>query len=175
MVHVGLTKSLHCSYDNNFTQLNKYCRNTCCLRVVVALGPSIHQYSYNFRSLSYSTNWHFYNWWVRCCYFVAIETLSEAVKILKGELMMKAIDEHQMDQAIIFCRTKLDCDNAEAYLTYFGGGMPPTTLLLVSLPVLRLICQSKSHFLMYLSLPEQIILIDWPWLRPGQSPARTPD
>ncbi|XP_063907941.1 ATP-dependent RNA helicase Ddx1 [Zophobas morio] len=44
------------------------------------------------------------------------ETLSEAVKMLKGEYCVKAIDEHNMDRAIIFCRTKLDCDNLEKYL-----------------------------------------------------------
>lgn len=44
------------------------------------------------------------------------ETLSEAVKILKGEYTLKAIDEHKMEKALIFCRTKLDCDNLEKYL-----------------------------------------------------------
>ncbi|XP_069172141.1 ATP-dependent RNA helicase Ddx1-like isoform X3 [Procambarus clarkii] len=43
------------------------------------------------------------------------ETLSEAVKLLKGEYCIKAIDTHKMDQALIFCRTKLDCDNLERY------------------------------------------------------------
>jgi ATP-dependent RNA helicase DDX1 len=27
-----------------------------------------------------------------------------------------------MDQAIIFCRTKVDCDNVEQYLLELGGG-----------------------------------------------------
>ncbi|KAL1502170.1 hypothetical protein ABEB36_007355 [Hypothenemus hampei] len=44
------------------------------------------------------------------------ETLSEAVKLLKGEYTIRAIDVHNMDRAIIFCRTKLDCDNLEKYL-----------------------------------------------------------
>lgn len=44
------------------------------------------------------------------------ETLSEAVKLLKGEYCVRAIDEHNMDRAIIFCRTKLDCDNLEKYM-----------------------------------------------------------
>lgn len=44
------------------------------------------------------------------------ETLSEAVKMLKGEYCVRAIDVHNMDRAIIFCRTKLDCDNLEKYL-----------------------------------------------------------
>lgn len=51
-----------------------------------------------------------------------IEALSEAVKILKAEYLMAAIDEHKMDQAILFCRTKLDCDNLERYLCSRGGG-----------------------------------------------------
>ncbi|XP_076629609.1 ATP-dependent RNA helicase Ddx1 [Colletes latitarsis] len=49
------------------------------------------------------------------------ETLSEAVKILKGEYCVRAIKEHNMDRAIIFCRTKLDCDNLERYLKQTGG------------------------------------------------------
>jgi ATP-dependent RNA helicase DDX1 len=43
------------------------------------------------------------------------ETLSEAVKMLKGEYCIRAIREHKMDRAIIFCRTKVDCDNLENY------------------------------------------------------------
>jgi ATP-dependent RNA helicase DDX1 len=43
------------------------------------------------------------------------ETLSEAVKMLKGEYCVRAIDQHKMDRAIIFCRTKVDCDNLEKY------------------------------------------------------------
>lgn len=50
------------------------------------------------------------------------ETLSEAVKLLKGEYCVKAIDTHKMDQALIFCRTKLDCDNLENYFNQIGGG-----------------------------------------------------
>lgn len=50
------------------------------------------------------------------------ETLSEAVKKLKGDLVIKAIDKFQMDQGIIFCRTKLDCDNLEKYFNLIGGG-----------------------------------------------------
>ena len=50
------------------------------------------------------------------------ESLSEAVKILKVDYLVTAINEHKMDQAIIFCRTKLDCDNVEKYLVSLGGG-----------------------------------------------------
>ncbi len=46
----------------------------------------------------------------------APETLSEAVKVLKGEYVLKAIEEHKMDRCLIFCRTKIDCDNLEVYL-----------------------------------------------------------
>lgn len=51
-----------------------------------------------------------------------LESLSEAVKILKVEYLVTAINAHRMDQAIIFCRTKLDCDNVEQYLISLGGG-----------------------------------------------------
>lgn len=48
------------------------------------------------------------------------ETFSEAVKRLKGEYCITAIDHHKMDRAIIFCRTKIDCDNLEHYLRQRG-------------------------------------------------------
>ncbi|KAH7976563.1 hypothetical protein HPB52_016205 [Rhipicephalus sanguineus] len=48
------------------------------------------------------------------------ETLSEAVKILKGEYTVRAIQQQNMDQGIIFCRTKLDCDNLENYLNHLS-------------------------------------------------------
>jgi len=41
--------------------------------------------------------------------------------MLKGEYCLKAIRAHQMDYGLIFCRTKLDCDNMEAYLTSNGN------------------------------------------------------
>ncbi|KAH7974784.1 hypothetical protein HPB49_019410 [Dermacentor silvarum] len=50
------------------------------------------------------------------------ETLSEAVKILKGEYTVRAIQQQNMDQGIIFCRTKLDCDNLENYLNHLSKG-----------------------------------------------------
>jgi ATP-dependent RNA helicase DDX1 len=50
------------------------------------------------------------------------EALSEGVKILKGQYLLQAITKHEMDQAIIFCRTKLDCDNVEKYLISLDGG-----------------------------------------------------
>lgn len=57
---------------------------------------------------------------VRPAHGASKETLSEAVKRLKFAYCKAAIDKHAMDQAIIFCRTKLDCDNLEAYLTSQG-------------------------------------------------------
>ncbi|XP_015247722.1 PREDICTED: ATP-dependent RNA helicase DDX1 [Cyprinodon variegatus] len=50
------------------------------------------------------------------------EMWSEAIKMLKGEYAVRAIKEHKMDQAIIFCRTKIDCDNMEQYFIQQGGG-----------------------------------------------------
>ncbi|XP_068148443.1 ATP-dependent RNA helicase Ddx1 [Drosophila tropicalis] len=49
------------------------------------------------------------------------ETLSQAVKILKGEYVIQAIEQNKMDRAILFCRTKQDCDNLEHYLRQRGG------------------------------------------------------
>lgn len=51
---------------------------------------------------------------------MVLETLSEAVKMLKGEYCIRAINEHKMDKALIFCRTKLDCDNLEKYFNQLG-------------------------------------------------------
>lgn len=48
------------------------------------------------------------------------ETFSEAVKLLKGEYCVRAMDKLNMDQAIVFCRTKVDCDNLENYLNHIG-------------------------------------------------------
>ncbi|PAA53121.1 hypothetical protein BOX15_Mlig022248g3, partial [Macrostomum lignano] len=50
------------------------------------------------------------------------ETLSEAVKLLKGEYVIRAIEKHNMDRCLIFCRTKLDCDNLEHLFITKGGG-----------------------------------------------------
>lgn len=51
-----------------------------------------------------------------------LEMWSEAIKMLKGEYAVRAIKEHKMDQAIVFCRTKIDCDNMEQYFIQQGGG-----------------------------------------------------
>lgn len=55
-------------------------------------------------------------------YVCILEMWSEAIKMLKGEYTVRAIKEHKMDQAIIFCRTKIDCDNMEQYFIQQGGG-----------------------------------------------------
>lgn len=64
---------------------------------------------------------------------------SEAIKILKGEYTVRAIKEHKMDQAIIFCRTKIDCDNMEQYFIQQGGGnvFHQNLILLPSLLILK--------------------------------------
>lgn len=53
------------------------------------------------------------------------EMLSEAVKLLKAEYCVRAIEKYKMDKALIFCRTKLDCDNLESYFASLGGGPRP--------------------------------------------------
>lgn len=44
------------------------------------------------------------------------EQWSESVKILKALYTLKFIQVHKCDKGIIFCRTKLDCDNMERFL-----------------------------------------------------------
>ncbi|KRY09978.1 ATP-dependent RNA helicase DDX1 [Trichinella patagoniensis] len=48
------------------------------------------------------------------------ETLSEGVKLLKGVYILEAIKKNDISQCFIFCRTKLDCDNMEKWLTSVG-------------------------------------------------------
>ena len=47
---------------------------------------------------------------------------SAALKLLKPRMLVSLIDSLEMTQAIIFCRTNLDCDNLEEYLLSVGGG-----------------------------------------------------
>lgn len=47
------------------------------------------------------------------------ESMSEAVKLIKFHYVVRAIKELAMDQGIIFCRTKLDCDNLGEFLDWF--------------------------------------------------------
>lgn len=58
----------------------------------------------------------------KICMCAFLEMWSEAIKVLKGEYAVRAIREHKMDQAIVFCRTKIDCDNMEQYFIQQGGG-----------------------------------------------------
>jgi len=55
------------------------------------------------------------------------ENFSEAVKVMKAEYCVRAIREHKMDYGLIFCRTKLDCDNMERYFNSVGGGWKNNT------------------------------------------------
>lgn len=44
------------------------------------------------------------------------EESSEAIKLMKFYYTIKAIESLNMDQGIIFCRTKLDCDNLDEFM-----------------------------------------------------------
>ena len=44
------------------------------------------------------------------------EQWSESVKLLKARYTLKFLQVHKCDRGIIFCRTKLDCDNIEKFL-----------------------------------------------------------
>lgn len=50
------------------------------------------------------------------------EEKSEGLKRLKPKMLVGLIDSLKMTQCLIFCRTNVDCDNLEAYLTAVGGG-----------------------------------------------------
>eukprot|EP00494_Astrolonche_serrata_P033549 UN33818 len=50
------------------------------------------------------------------------ETISEGIKRLKLLLLKDVIDAFQMEMALIFCRTRVDCDNCFQFLTSLGGG-----------------------------------------------------
>jgi superfamily II DNA/RNA helicase len=50
------------------------------------------------------------------------EALSEGLKRLKLTLLVSLIEALKPEQAMIFCRTNVDCDNLEAFLTHYGGG-----------------------------------------------------
>ncbi|XP_008284405.1 ATP-dependent RNA helicase DDX1 [Stegastes partitus] len=62
------------------------------------------------------------------------EMWSEAIKVLKGEYAVRAIKEHKMDQAIVFCRTKIDCDNMEQFFIQQGGVILIFCLLVCGFP-----------------------------------------
>ena len=47
--------------------------------------------------------------------------LSHQVKRLKPEILLKVIDAYDMEQCLIFCRTRDDCDHLSAFLSAKGG------------------------------------------------------
>ena len=49
------------------------------------------------------------------------EAWSEAIKLMKAQYCFQAIQKLNMDYGIIFCRTKVDCDNLERYLRQVAG------------------------------------------------------
>eukprot|EP01119_Soliformovum_irregulare_P021493 TRINITY_DN7167_c0_g1_i1.p1 TRINITY_DN7167_c0_g1~~TRINITY_DN7167_c0_g1_i1.p1 ORF type:complete len:648 (-),score=201.49 TRINITY_DN7167_c0_g1_i1:46-1989(-) len=53
------------------------------------------------------------------------EGYSEAIKQLKPILLVKIIESLKMDQAMIFCRTKQDCDNLQSYFGSMGAQKGP--------------------------------------------------
>ena len=71
--------------------------------------------------------------------------LSEAVKLLKGEYCVRAIRELKMDRAIIFCRTKVDCDKLEMFLESIGTGFNQVPLISFILDRISLIAQTKKN------------------------------
>ncbi|EGG23712.1 putative RNA helicase [Cavenderia fasciculata] len=51
------------------------------------------------------------------------EQKSLAIKYLKPQLLVRVIRAFKMDQALIFARTRVDCDNLQKYLQAVGGGL----------------------------------------------------
>ena len=47
---------------------------------------------------------------------------STQIKQLKQQVLLRIIDKFEMSQCIIFCRTNVDCNNLEQFLTAHGGG-----------------------------------------------------
>lgn len=54
------------------------------------------------------------------------DELSYGVKALKPQIVLQLIDTFKMTQCIIFCRTRIDCDNLASFLTVQGGGQAGT-------------------------------------------------
>ena len=50
------------------------------------------------------------------------DILSESIKAIKQQVLLKIIDKFNMSQCMIFCRTNVDCDNLETFLCNVGGG-----------------------------------------------------
>lgn len=49
------------------------------------------------------------------------EASSERIKTLKPRLLLKIVEAHKMNQCLIFCRTRIDCENLSAFLLDAGG------------------------------------------------------
>lgn len=49
------------------------------------------------------------------------EADSERIKLLKPRLLLKIVEAHKMSQCLIFCRTRMDCENLSAFLLEAGG------------------------------------------------------
>lgn len=47
---------------------------------------------------------------------------SQTIKVFKPKIAVAVADAFDMKSCLIFCRTNVDCDNFEAYLTKLGGG-----------------------------------------------------
>lgn len=73
--------------------------------------------------------------------------MSEAVKLLKGQYVVRAIEQQKMDRALIFCRTKLDCDNLEQYFITLGGGkcQPHVMIVYLLLDMLKLLFLTRAY------------------------------
>jgi ATP-dependent RNA helicase DDX1 len=56
------------------------------------------------------------------------ERVSRNIKLHKSQLVVKVIDTLNMDRAMIFCRTRLDCDNLSKYLTTLSHGKGPAAI-----------------------------------------------
>ena len=72
------------------------------------------------------------------------ETLSEGVKRLKPLILVELIEKHEMDQAIVFVRTQLDCDNLETFLLAYVDPvhallLPACAACMCCLPCLRVL------------------------------------
>jgi len=60
------------------------------------------------------------------------DRLSEEIKLRKAQVLLRVIDAHKMSQCIIFCRTKLDCDNLENFLNAVGRSSTTSRPTIVS-------------------------------------------
>ncbi|PHJ22345.1 atp-dependent rna helicase ddx1 [Cystoisospora suis] len=47
---------------------------------------------------------------------------SQRIKEVKPHLVVALADAFKMETCLVFCRTNLDCDNLEQFLTHLGGG-----------------------------------------------------